>query len=318
MVDITQVEDIDIRSSVDAFEAALKSKATILPLPKLERILLAVDQSNQGETAERFAAAVAQSHNARVMLLYAYEGVRDAGREEYLSRRAAALSGLRIELEPLEEPVRTEHGKRSFEQILASCEKKRCDLIVIPAPYLDDYVKLGQESVGANLDMLLCRAATALLVVREPQADPQRCLANLLLPVAPYEATAVKAAGWALKLMSQNGLLRVLAIAETARAQLDQQVQERNIIEMEAEKFAGLYRPELAGLVAALQRRAAETGIGCRLINGDGEPVQAIADAANNEDALLVLASSPDPRSLAQMRTAALVRVSRNPVLVVR
>ena len=57
-------------------EAALKSKATILPLPKLERILLAVDQSNQGETAERFAAAVAQSHNALVMLLYAYEGVR--------------------------------------------------------------------------------------------------------------------------------------------------------------------------------------------------------------------------------------------------
>ena len=99
--------------------------------------------------------------------------------------------------------------------------------------------------------MLLCRAATALLVVREPRADPQRCLANLLLPVAPYEATTVQAAGWALKLMSQNGLLRVLAIGETARAQLDQEVQERNIIEMDAEKFAGLYRPELAGLVAA-------------------------------------------------------------------
>ena len=106
---------------------------------------------------------------------------------------------------------------RSFEQILASCENKRCDLIVIPAPYLDDYVKLGQESVGANLDMLLCRAATALLMVREPQADPQRCLANLLLPLAPYEATTVQAAGWALKLMSQTGLLRLLAIAETGR-----------------------------------------------------------------------------------------------------
>ena len=154
--------------------------------------------------------------------------------------------------------------------------------------------------------------------LREPQADPQRCLADLLLPVAPYEATTVQAAGWALKLMSQNGLLRVLAIAETARAQLDQEVQDRNIIEMDAEKFAGLYRPELAGLVAALQRRAAETGLGCRLIIRGGEPVQAIAAAANSEDALLVLASSPDPRSVAQMRTAALVRVSRNPVLVVR
>jgi hypothetical protein len=150
------------------------------------------------------ASLVAQSHNARVVLLYAYEGVRDGGREEYLSRRAAALSGFGVELEPLEEPVRTEHGKRSFEQILATCEKKRCDLIVIPAPYLDDYVKLGQESVGAHLDMLPCRAASALLVVREPQADPQRCLANLLLPVAPYEATTVQAAGWALKLLSQN------------------------------------------------------------------------------------------------------------------
>ena len=30
-----------------------------------------------------------------------------------------------------------------------------------------------------------------------------------------------------------------------------------------------------------------------------GEPVQAIADAANSADALLVLASSPDPRSVA-------------------
>lgn len=85
--------------------------------------------------------------------------------------------------------------------------------------------------------MLLCRAATALLVVREPQADPQRCLANLLLPIAPYETTTVQAAGWSLKLMRQNGLLRVLAIAEPARAPLDQEVQERNIIEMDTEKF---------------------------------------------------------------------------------
>lgn len=315
MVDITQATDADIRASVEAFSAALHARPVQIAAPTVRRILLAVDQSNQGEAAGHFAARLAVRCRARVVLLYAYEGGRDTAREQYLDARARALEDQGVTLEPLEAPVRSEHGLRSFEQILRTCETQSCDLVVVPAPYGDDYVKLGADSVGVNLDVLLSRSPVPLFVVRAPDVDPVACLQRALLPITAYSPAVAQAAGWMLGLVAADGEMRLLARVSAQEAgELGEAARDLDILEIDAEKLAGLRRPELAGLVAALQRQAAEAGLGCRLLVRAGEPLDTVEEA-NTEEGLLVLASSPQRE--AQVRTCTLVRGSRNPVLVV-
>jgi hypothetical protein len=115
MIDITDATDQDIHENVEEFRSALKAQAPELWKPTIERILLAVDRSNQGETSERLAAVFARLNKARILLMYAYEGMRDTKHEAYLATRAQALTEAGIDLEPMEEPVRTEHGLQSFE-----------------------------------------------------------------------------------------------------------------------------------------------------------------------------------------------------------
>lgn len=316
MVDITQATDTDIQQSVDAFSAALRARDVELRTPRLERILLAVDHSNQGETAERFAAALARAHRARVILLYAYEGRRDAAREDHLSARARALEAAGISLEPMEEPVRTEHGLRSFEQILETCAAKRPEMIVVPAPYLDDYTKLGEASVGANLDVLMGRSHVPLLVVRKPGVEPEACLRNALLPITPYVPATADAAAWMLKLVATGANVRLLASVEHGEMQdIAPEPLDLDLPQVDAEKLAGLRRPEIAGLIAQLQRRTAEANVGCRLIVRGGDALETTRELVNADEGLLVLASCTEP--FIQLRNLALVRCSTNPVLIV-
>lgn len=316
MVDITQATDTDIQQSVDAFSAALRARAVNLRTPRIERILLAVDHSNQGETAERLAAALARAHQARIILLYAYEGRRDAERESYLSARARALEAHGISLEPMEEPVRTEHGLRSFEQILETCAARGPELIIVPAPYLDDYTKLGDASVGANLDVLMRRAHVPLLVVRKPGVEPEACLANALLPITPYGPATAEAAAWMLTIVRSGANLRLLASVEHGEMQdVATQSLDLDLPGVDAEKLAGLRRPELAGLIAELQRRTAEAGLGCRLMVRGGDALETTRELANDAPGLLVLASCAQP--FIELRNLALVRCSTNPVLIV-
>ena len=72
----------------------------------------------------------------------------------------------------------------------------------------------------------------------------------------------------------------------------------------------------IAGLIGALQRKASEAGYGCRVSVRSGEIVEETARLANERDGLIVTASPRKPESTAYQRVQALVRASRNPVLV--
>jgi nucleotide-binding universal stress UspA family protein len=317
MVDITQASDTEIAANVDAFAAALRSRTVTLPDVRLERILLAVDESNQGQTAENFAAELATRHAARVSLLYAYEGTRDNARERYLTDRAHALTRAGVTLQPLDAPVRTEHGKRSFEQLLETSRDARCDLVVLPAPYLDDYRRLGEESVGPTADVLISRSSIPLLIVRAPEAQPEACLSNALLPITPCHAATIAAGGWALKLLRGTAVLQLLAVAghdEVLHAASEQGT--IDVVELDAEKLAGLRNADVAGLVAELQRRTAELGIRCQVLVRAGDLLDTTIAVANDTERTLVLPRSGQRQS--QVFTSGVLRCSRNPVLVVK
>jgi hypothetical protein len=275
----------------------------------VRRIVLALDGSNQDETARRLASRIASRAGAAVLPLCAWE-TEDGGREEYLATQIEALGRMGAAVERV---GTADDTRPPYEQILDACGHSSCDLLIVPAPFRDDFARLGRESVGTNLDVLLCRATVPLLVVREPKEEPERCLANVLLPLTRHLAANAEAAAWALQLAERGGGVRILAVSEG-------EIPESGGLSpaATAEGEGGITSPETAGLIGALQRRTAEIGLGCRVDARRGEEVKTIVEEEAGEELIVILPCCPrDPTGPTFQRIQAIIRLSRNPVLMV-
>ncbi len=308
-----QSDDKDIRTNVERFEAAARASKVEFEIPRIDRILLVLDGSNQDATSEGLATVLARSAEAELRIFAADGSRRDPDRKDYLDRRAEALreNGIRAEVEALEKSA---ENLKAYEQILAAAERTSCDLMVLCAPYLEDFDSLGRESVGTTLDILMCRSAVPVLAAREPRDDPGRCLEKILLPITPFLDPGARAAAWTFRLVREGGHIQLLAITGDEWPETPTDMPENAEIRV----AAGLHRAEAAGLIAAMQRRSAEAGLGCRMDLASGEVVKVLAEWANREELTVVVPCCPrDPVGTAYQRVQALVRELRNPVLIV-
>lgn len=308
-------DDKDMRESLEAFEAAAASRIVDLAPPPLDSILVAFDGSNQDDLVAALAREVSQAQVSRIYCMYAYEGAEDQQLTSYLAERAGALAGEDSEAAPQVQVVLSNHAKRSFEQILAARQETGASLVVLCAPYLDDFAVLGHASVGSNLDMLAARARVPLLVAREPGHDAAQCFRNILLPVGAVHNCDVEATRWALRLVGEGGNIRFLVIINTELVETARHLGEAfvRVDEIDESTLAGLDRPETAGLIAALQKTAWERKIGCHVMVRVGEPADLVQELTENGDHLVVTACQGPSSGRGQ----ALVRGSRNPVLLV-
>ncbi|MHC4948437.1 MAG: hypothetical protein ACYTG1_09270, partial [Planctomycetota bacterium] len=256
---------------------------------------------------------------AHVVVAYAYEGRADAVKDEYVARRAAELGAAGIDVTVPPARSADVHDEPPWDQITGLARRSRCDLVVVDAPYLDDYTRLGDGSVGTNLQMLMSRCPVPLLVIRAPAEAPASCLEEVVVPVGIEAAENVAGARWALRLVRGHGRLRILAVVD--RGQLDAAGERlRTDVDLDAiddDQLAGLHRPATAGLIAALQRRAVEVDLGCRVAVREGSAVEAVTAVAGERQALIALSCPRDPAARAYQRVEAIVRASACPVLVV-
>lgn len=307
-------DDQEMRGNMEAFEAAAQSRHVDLQPPRLQTILVALDGSNQDPMVTGLALALARRSGASLVCLHAYEGADDSARDAYLAEQVR-------ELETREVAVRAAfrtHG-RSFEQILQAGKEAACDLIVLCAPYLDDFATLGRASTGTNLDMLLASSPVPVLVAREPGHDPDRCLANVLLPLSSDRSCDVEAARWALLLTPAHGDLRLLFVVdkellESARHLVDAFV---HVDQVDETALAGLDRPKTAGLIGALQKAAWEHKFHCHVTVRLGETVPVVAELASEGDHVVIAACPGRPGHPDFQRVQALIRESGNPVMIV-
>ncbi len=269
------------------------------------------------------AAVAARLGATQVHMTYAYEGPADTRRDEYLRRTADELAkGARsLTVSQSHHDVGPAKPVRSFEQILDLAKQQSCDLIVTAAPYLDDYNQLGSASTGTNLDMLLRGRHIPLLVIREPYEKIDQCLEHLVVPLSFLGEHGSLALSWGLKLLSEaSGKLHLLAIVDTEAIEAVGSVagDAVDLEEIDERKLAGLVKPDIAGLVAAAQRSAAEANVGCRVSVRTGQPVeQVLAFAREQERSLLVTGCPEDCSATGYLRVQALIRESPDPVLVV-
>jgi len=211
MVDLTSADERDFNEALHAFQAAANAQKTALDAPAMDRLLVALDGSNQDDTTLGLAMAAAQRADEPVLhLMYAWEGGDDSERAAYLERRRVELRDAGFNAALVDG---VDHGQRSFAQILDALDRLKAELVILDAPYLDDFSELGQSSVGTNLGVLLSRSPAPLLVVREPVENVAACLEHVVLGLTLHPLENAGAAGWTLKLVSAGGSIRISSSA---------------------------------------------------------------------------------------------------------
>ena len=313
---MTDFSDRDIDATMDQFEAAVSARPLDLPEVTLRRALLALDGSNQDRAVLDVGRAVAARLGSGLVLTYAYERPgADAEHDSYLVRQAEQLAAGGVDIEH----ARAEGGGRAFQQILSVAEAKACDFLVLPSPYLENIDDLGRASVGTTTDVLLHRRSCPLLIVRKPAANVRERLENIVVPLNLLARHAAEAAAWSLKLAPEDGLIHLLAIVDDDMLETMRHLVGQSFAadDMDEATLAGLGRPDMAGFVAAVQRRAAAADIDCRVSIRHGDVVPAVSEFANAEPCLLVVGCGKSSGSDSYQRALALIRESANPVLVV-
>ncbi|MGC1480824.1 MAG: hypothetical protein WA771_09995 [Chthoniobacterales bacterium] len=276
---MNEVSDTELDDSMDRFEAASNAHSVLLPQIELNQVLVAPDGSNQ----DTLTAALADHFEVPV--------------------QSADVTG----------------NDPPYRQILQQAAAIRAGLIVVPAPFREDFAELGAASIGSNLDLLLHHRATPLLVVRDPARDLAALVREIVIPLSVVAADDIRAAAWAFRALTPRGRIRLLAVADTERLVRDRHVSTETLEfdTLDESDLSGLDQPEMAGLVAAVQRHAAETDVGCRVSIRVGQSVKATAEFTNDLQCLIV-ATCPlgsDPSGVQAIH--ALTRLSKNPILIV-
>ncbi|MGE3808422.1 MAG: universal stress protein [Gemmataceae bacterium] len=275
-------DESDVIEDVGMFEAAVHAKHVDLELPALDKIVVALDASNQDETARALSAAIGKRTSAQ---LHEHSGASEAA------------------------------------QVLEVCAAQQAQLLVLPVPFGRDITVLKDESLGDVVDMLLVEAKIPVLCVREVMGAEAvtAALTNVILPVNVHDEACASAAAWAYRLLHHEGDLEVLAVPdrdvlEEARKLLGNAI---DPLALQKEALDRAVTHEIAGLIAAVQRRGAEEDVHVHIEIKMGRPVQVVLEQANPQPRLLVIGTPREHGSPSFRRAIDILLGARGPVLIV-
>lgn len=307
-------DDRELSASIHDFEAALGAKHVDLKMPAIDRILTAIDGSNQTEMTLGLAAEIVKRTSAKLHVAYPYPGPADPERESFLAKAVASLADKGVEGAAM---GRSQEHSPPYAQIIAAAEGLDAHLVILPAPFFDDFDELGSDSIGVNLDKLMTYERP-ILIVREPRDDPAESLRPVLLPLSVHVQENPLAAAWALRLIGEGGTIQLVAVVEddVLEAATDL-VGEHAAADLDLEHLARLDRPETAGLIAEMHRQARQRSLDCRVSVRRGDLVSQVIELASEGQRLIVTGCDEDSASSSFRNVLAIVRRARDPVLVV-
>lgn len=315
MTDSFKPKDSEITASIHDFEAALTAKRVDLPvLPPLQKILVVVDGLNQSAMVLGLAAELASRHGSALFVGFAYLGPDNSECEQFLTQQIEHLAQQGLNATRV---ARVHSSEPAYAQILTLGETLKPDLMIVSAPYAEDFVELGSDSIGVTLDKLMTQARP-LLVVREPREVPANSLKPVLLPLSVHLQENPDAAAWALRIIAPNGTIRLVAVVDDqvldAAADI---LGEHEAAELDLDHLAGLNRPATAGLIAQMHRHCQQRSLGCRVSVRRGDLVAQVIKLAEEGQRLIVTGCDTDPVSSSFRNVQAIIRCARDPVLVI-
>lgn len=274
-----QFEDQLLASSMQAFTAAAAGHVT-LPVVAVRKLLLALDGTDQDAATRALARRVSSHTGAEVVERTDLAGARD---------------------------------------VLQAADEAGVDLIVMDAPFHDDFATGRHESLGIALDLILSRSRKPVLVAREPLADVVASFSDILLPVGASCTRTPLEAAWALALAPSGAKVQVLDVAdvsviEEARRLLGDAIDVGALREKALERAA---TRDVTPVVVAARGAGDKAGVTVELEVKVGQ-LTAVFDEVTRARACLVVTSLPgDSGTPDYHRARDLALRSRGPVLFV-
>lgn len=271
--------DHDVRESMALFERAQVGEVAPIEPRSPGRILVVLDGSQQDKLSLSLASRLQGRFACPMDVLDAREWVD--------SNELAVQASQAIGAHPL-----SKSEGDSYEQILLAAEERGSELIIVPSPYGRDLEKVGTDSTGTVIDVLLARSSVPLLVTRRPFEPSDEPFAHAILVLIGENKAAAEAGAWAAGLVRSGGTIEVMFVLEQEVLQnvrrLMQELDPK--IHIDAEQLSHALAQSHVRLHRALQKTAQDAGREYRLSvhrQGDAALEQLTHDS---HDTLVVLA----------------------------
>ncbi len=147
--------EVNVHRSMELFERAKVGEVALIDSHEVRTLLLVLDGSLQDVTSVAIAKAIRHRFGCAVKVL---DGRESSDPSDLAQQAAESVNG---------EALDKLQGE-SFEQILSTVERSGCDLVMTPCPFGRDLDKVGNDSTGTAIDVLLARSPVPLLIVRQP------------------------------------------------------------------------------------------------------------------------------------------------------
>ncbi len=306
MADSNQEQiDRDLATSMDMFRRVQVGEVGAIEPRRPQRVLLALDGSSQDGTSTAIAAGLVERYDCAVVLLAA------CAESEAVVGRAAGyfVDGTATMAVGPDDP---------FEPILSAVEKEKSDLVIAPCPFGREFEKIGPDSAGTIIDVLLARLHVPLLAVREPHEIARPMFRCVALQVPGENNAALDAAAWAAAMVAADGHLKLsLVVAEELREDLIELLQAMRVdVELTTDDLAAALQREYVRLHRGLQKTSAKLGFQYDMSVIKRQDEEADAGRSLDDVSLMVVALERGS-DMSQGYTRYCVLHSRAPVLVV-
>lgn len=191
----------DLHASMRRFQRSQVGEVAAVEPRRPTRVLLALDGSAQ----DRSGVALMSYLTGRFGCEAAVVDAREGGAGDDLSHAAADTVGA---------TALQRTGGDSFEQILQAVSASQADLMIVPSPFGRDLDRVGPDSTGTVIDVLVARSPAAMLVVRRPFDVEGRVFEKVLLVLTGENLAAHLAAEWAAGLVAPGGRTELVMVLE--------------------------------------------------------------------------------------------------------
>lgn len=299
--------DRDVDASMRMFEKSKVGPAARITPIKPSRVMLVLDGSPQDDTGLDAASYLRSQFNTETLILDARDKAADDDSDLAVDR-ATEVSGSR--------PIKRAEGD-SYEAILAALDEHDIDLLIVPCPFGRSFQKVGVDSAGTVIDVLLSRNRKPMLVIRRDDQTLRDCAGQVSMIVGGECDVENRAAAWAFGLAAKAASVTLNLVIEK-----EQYENIRSIVEalqpkatLEPEQFSDALTKTHQSIHGAMAKTASGLGMTYRLrpLAGEVAPPNPLRASSKM---LLVMPLEVDDR-FEQGFVQDRIRRSPHPVLVV-
>jgi hypothetical protein len=304
----------EVDASIRMFEKSHVGPAATLTPIRPSRVLLVLDGSSQDQCSIAALSHLRDVHNVETLILDAREAKtnddgRPVQRDDITSAVVNQVSGSR--------PIARPDGD-SYDAILETLSKHDVDLVIVPCPFGRDFEKVGTDSAGTVIDVLLSRCPVPLLVMRREDQRLADCVNRVSVIIGGETDVETRAASWAFGLSSDQATVTLNLVVEKEHYENIRSIVEAISPEahLDPEAFASALTKTHHVIHGAMAKTAHELGRTYYLRPQAGE-VAPPNPLQNTEKLLLVMPLEVDDR-YGQGFVQDRIRRSPHPVLIVQ